>query len=259
MRLKCLYLFAAALLLLHIASAQQVLTIHGVTSKKQSTDRVAQVLIHNLRSGEVMMSDELGWFTVKAQAGDTLLFTKDEYTDQKIAIINGSDLPVYMQPVIHLNTVRVQGQTTKQELNDVMADYRKAGTFFDGKPPAAIFIPFGGSPLTGLYELFGKTPRDAKHFAAFSKEEQEYATITRRYNLAFVKRVTAAPDTEAKKFMTYYMPSYEDIKEWNDYDLSREVRKQYAYYEANKARLTQKDLKMPSLPSIPPPPKGGTE
>ncbi len=50
-----------------------------------------------------MMSDELGWFTVKAAAGDTLLFTKDDYTDQKIVIINGSDMPVYMQPIIKLD------------------------------------------------------------------------------------------------------------------------------------------------------------
>ncbi len=256
MRVKCLFLLTVPFLLMRIASAQQVLIIHGVTSRKQSTERVAQVLIRNLRSGDLMMSDELGWFTIKAQAGDTLLFTKDAYTGQKIVIMNGSDLPVYLQPMIQLNTVTVKGQSTKQELNDVMADYRKAGTFYDGKPPAAIFIPFGGSPITGLYELFGKTPREAKRFAAYSKEEQEYAAITRRYNLAFIKRVTAAPDTEAAKFMQYYLPSYDDIKAWNDYDLAREVKKHYDYYEANKTRITHRDLALPPLRALPPTPKG---
>ena len=255
MRVKCLFLFAAIFLLVQIASAQQVLTIHGVTSKKQSTDRVAQVLIHNLHSGDVMMSDELGWFTVKAQAGDTLLFTKDEYTDQKVVILNGSDLPVYMQPVIHLNTVTVQGQSTKQELNDVMAGYKKDGVFNNGKSlPALAFIT---SPLTGIYNLIGSDAKNARHFAAYSKAELEYAAINRRYNVAFIKRVTAASDTEAKKFMTYYMPTYEDIKAWNDYDLAREVRKQYKYYEANKGRIKMEDLKMPPL--SPQPPNGGGE
>jgi len=257
MRVKCLFLFAVIFLLVHMASAQQVLTIHGVISKKQSTDRVAQVLIHNLNSGAVMMSDELGWFTVKAQAGDTLLFTKDEYTDQKIVILNGSDLPVYMQPVIHLNTVTVQGQSTKQELNEVMAGYKKDGVFNNGKSlPALAFIT---SPLTGIYNLIGSDAKNARHFAAYSKEELEYAAINRRYNVAFIMRVTSASDTEAKKFMTYYMPTYEDIKAWNDYDLAREVRKQYDYYEANKGRIKTEDLKMPPLTPTSQPPKGGAE
>lgn len=260
MRVKCFFVFAATLLLMQIASAQQVLTIHGVTARKETTDRVAQVLIKNLHSGDLMMSDELGGFTIKAQVGDTLLFKKDEYTDQEVVVINASELPVYLQPVVHLSTVTVQGQSTKQALNSVMSDYRKQGTFFDGKPPALIFLPFGGSPITGLYELFGKTPRDAKHFAAYAKNEQEAAAIDRRYNVAFIKRVTAAPDTEATKFMQYYTPSYEDIQAWNDYDLARQVKKRYDYYEANKARLTQKDLKTPPLPALPPlPPKGGAE
>jgi hypothetical protein len=253
MHLKCLFLLIATLLLVHLASAQQVLTINGVTARKETTDRVAQVLVKNLRSGDLMMSDELGAFTIKAQVGDTLLFKKDEYTDQRLVIQNGSSLPVYMQPVIHLNTVTVQGQSTKRELSDVMAGYKKDGVFNNGKSlPALAFIT---SPLTGIYNLIGTEPARARRFAAYSKNEQESAAIDRRYNVAFIKRVTAASDTEATLFMQYYKPSYDDIKIWNDYDLAREVKKHYDYYEANKARLTQKDLKTPLLPALPPTPK----
>ena len=126
------------------------MTIHGVTARKETTDRVAQALIKNLHSGDLMMSDELGAFTIKAQVGDTLLFKKDEYTDQKVVVLsNGSDLPVYLQPVIHLNTVTVQGQSTKQELNSVMKGYRQDGVFNDGKSlPVLAFLT---SPLTGIY------------------------------------------------------------------------------------------------------------
>src|SRR5580698_5029954 len=87
MRVKCLFLFVAGFLLMLNASGQQVLTIHGVTSKKLSPDRVSQVVIRNLRSNDIMMSDELGWFTIKAAIGDTILFTKPDYTDQKVVII----------------------------------------------------------------------------------------------------------------------------------------------------------------------------
>jgi len=252
-----LFLSTATLLLMHIASAQQVLTIHGVTARKETTDRVAQVLIKNLHSGDLMMSDELGAFTIKARVGDTLLFKKDEYTDQTAVVLNGNDLPVYLQPNIQLKTVTVQGQSTKQELKDVMTGYNKDGVFNDGK--SLPVLDFLISPLTGIYNLVGTDPARARRFAAYSKDEQEAAAIDRRYNVAFIKRVTAASDTDATKFMQYYTPSYDDIKAWNDYDLTREVKKRYDYYEANKKRLTGHDLTTPPLPKAPPPAEGGMD
>ena len=226
------------------AFGQQVFAIHGVVSKNLSGERVSQVLISNLRSKDVMMSDELGWFTIRASVGDSLLFTKLDYTSQKIVVTNGSDLPVYMQPVIQLATVTVEGKSTKQEINDAMADYRKQGTFYDGKPPVLSFL---SSPLTGLYELFGTTPNQAKRFKAFSKGELEYAEIKRRYNLPLVKRVTNAPDSTAAKFMEYYTPSYEDLKGWNDYELIKQIKKSYNYYIENKDELDLPHLNAPAL------------
>src|SRR5882757_4926624 len=132
-----------------IASAQEF-TLKGVTSKKSTLERMGQVLIKNLKTNSLMISDDLGWFSIKASAGDTLLFTKDEFTPQKIVVLNNSDMPVYMQPVIRLKEVTVLGQTKKQELNEIMSDYRKQGTFYNGKPPVLSFL---SNPLTGIYEL----------------------------------------------------------------------------------------------------------
>jgi hypothetical protein len=245
MRLKCLALLGFSFFVMQNASGQQILTIRGVVSKKLSAERVSQVIIHDLKSNEIMMSDELGGFTVKAAIGDTLLFTKRDYTDQKIVVVNGSDMAVYMQPVIVLSTVTVQGQSTKQELNDVMAGYKQDGVFNNGKSlPALAFLT---SPITGLYNLFGSEPARARHFAAYSSAELEAAAVDRRYNLALVKRVTNAPDSIAKEFMLYYTPSYEDLKGWNDYDLMKQVKRRFDYYDKNKQRINSNDLMFPAL------------
>jgi len=191
-----------------------------------------------------MMSDDLGWFSIKAAIGDTLLFKKNGYADQKVAITNANDIPIYMQPVIALAEVRVQGQTTKQELADVMSQYRSQGTFYDGKPPILSFL---SSPLTGIYELFGKTPNEAKRFVKYSKEELEYAEVRRRYTITLVKRVTKTSDSTAKKFMEYYTPSYEDLKEWNDYELIKRIEKAYDYYDKNKDEEDLQHINAPIL------------
>ena len=188
-----------------------------------------------------MMSDDVGWFTIKAGVGDTLLFTKEDYTAQKIVVLNGSDMPVYMQPVIKLATVTIQGQTKKQELQDVMKDYNRKGVYYNGDPPLASMLL---NPLNDLHEWFGKDAANLRRFKKYSKDELENSSIDKRYNISLVKRVTNTSDSTAKKFMEYYRPSYEDIKSWNDYDLIRHIRKSYAFYDksSNKERLEKSIL-----------------
>ncbi|MDB5138168.1 MAG: hypothetical protein JWR12_84 [Mucilaginibacter sp.] len=225
------------------AFGQKEFTIHGVISKNLSGTRVAQVVITNLRSKDIMESDDVGWFSIKVAIGDTLLFNKKDYTPQKIVIINTGDLPVSMLPVITLNQVTIQGQSTRQELNDVMSDYRKQGTFYNGKPPVLSFLT---SPVTGIYELFGKTPNRAKRFAQFSKGEEEYSEIHRRYNIAFIERVTNITDSAAAiKFMKYYTPSIDDIKKWNDYELIDHTQKTYDFYQKSTNKETLENLNAP--------------
>jgi len=244
MRFKFFILIVFCMGFSFMAEAQETFVVKGVISRNISVERLAQVLITNLRTKEIIMSDDLGWFSIKAAIGDTLLFNKLKYTDQRVVITVKGDIPVYMQPEIVLDQVTIQGQTKKQELKDVMADYRKQGIYYNGKPPITSFLT---SPLTGLYELFGKGPGQARRFAAFSKGELEYAEIRRRYNLPMVMRVTGADSTKAKGFMEYYTPSFEDLKQWNDYELIKQVKKSYEYYDKSPDKKKLEELNRPSL------------
>jgi hypothetical protein len=244
MRLKVTLFTSCLFLLLMHASAQQVFTIHGLVSEKETGDRVSQVVVRNVRSNDIMMSDELGVFNIKAAIGDTLVFSKKEFGEQKISVVSVQDLSIIMQSVIELKTVTVQGQSSKSELKDVMKGYGQDGIFNNGKSlPVWQFL---NSPLTGFYNLFGAEPARARHFAAFSKQELQAEAVDKRYTIAFVKQVTGANDDQAKEFMQYYVPEYDDIKVWNDYDLAKQVKKRYDYYQANKGRINHKDL--PALP-----------
>lgn len=224
------------------ARGQQVFNIKGVVFKKSSAERVSQVLVTNLKSQVMMMSDELGGFSIKAQAGDTLLVTKNDYTPQKIAVTSGDDQVIYLQPVIQLNEVTIKSLTKKQELNEVLRQYRSQGTFFGGhSPPLMTWL---NSPLTGLYEIFGKTPGEARRFATFAKGEMEATEVDRRYTRELVKNVTKLPDDEVLKFMQEFTPSFDDLKGWNDYQLIMYIKKSLAYYQKNKDRPQTKLQKL---------------
>lgn len=241
----CLHLKKYSILIIFLclhsfSYAQQVLNIKGIVLKKGSAERISQATITDMNSQVVMMSDELGGFTIKAVQGDSLLINKNGYASQKIAVVDANDLVVSMQTAIQLKEVTIKGKTTKQELNEVVNTYRSKGLYFDGKPPWWTFIPFGGSPITGLYELFSKDAANERRFMRFSKNESEAVEVDRRYTKDLVKSVTKLPDEEVVKFMITFRPSYEDMKEWNDYQLIQYIKKNLAYYQKNKDKPSQK-------------------
>jgi len=232
---KLIYCTITLCLLHGFGYAQQALTIKGIIFKKSTPDRISQAVVTDLKTQTVMMSDELGGFGIKASIGDTLEITKTGYTSQKIAVLNNNDLIIYLQPVIQLNQVTIKSQSKQQELNEVMKEYRSQGIFNDGK--SLPFWQFVNSPITAFYNLFGKTPAQARRFAEYAKNEQEASAVDKKYTKELVKSVTKmSSDDEVDKFMVAYRPSYENIKEWNDYQLIQYIKKNYNYYLKIKDR-----------------------
>jgi hypothetical protein len=237
--LKILIVLVAFCLAGNVALAQNFIA-KGIIFRKSSTSRVSQALINDLNTKTVMMSDDLGMFTINTWIGDTLLVTKKDYTPIKIVVADKNDLSIFLQPVVQLNQVTVKGESEKQELNDVMKNYKSDGIFNDGKS-----LPFWqalNSPITEFYNLFGKTPGEAKRFAAYSKNELEASSVDKRYTKELVKNTTKLPDDEVLKFMQFYRPSYQDIKEWNDYQLINAIKKNLVVYKRSKNHLQIQQL-----------------
>jgi hypothetical protein len=230
MKLKyCIIIFMLCLPL--FTKAQQEFEIKGIIFKRETADRVAQATITDMQNQVVMMSDELGGFTIKTAKGDTLLFKRAGYMPLKQVVTGPADIAVYMQPIIQLQEVVIKGESPKKEIDDIKAVYRSKGLYFDGKPPWYEFI---ASPLTAFYELFSADAKHERHFIKFSKMEMEAIAVSNRYNKPLVKRVTNLSDTDVEKFMQQYSPSYEDIQQWNDYDLISHIKKYLVYFNKHK-------------------------
>ncbi|HVS91928.1 MAG TPA: hypothetical protein VHE59_07865 [Mucilaginibacter sp.] len=241
-RLRYFTLVCAGLLLLQISAYAQSFAIKGIIFRQGSSDRISQAVVTDLENKEVMMSDDLGMFSISTAVGDTLLITHKQYTDQKIVVTGKADLAIYLQAVIQLKPVIITGQTKKQELNETMKLYNSQGIYNNGKSlPVWEFL---NSPITGLYNLFGKTPREERRFAAYARGELEATEVDKRYTKELVKSVTRLPDDEVIKFMQLYRPSYQDIREWNDYQLIMYIKRNYAYYQKIKNRPQGKVQKL---------------
>jgi hypothetical protein len=215
------------------ASAQQVVFFKGVVFKKNSPVTISFTSVKNLSRKDMaeIVSDDLGSFRIQATLGDTLLFRKNDYTPQIIVLQSYSTLSVYMAGVIHLDQVTIKETSKQKELNDALDNYKKKGQYYSLDPSVMSVLT---SPLTGLYELFGKAPAQARKFQQYSKEEMERLEVAKRYNKVVVKNITNMPDEDMEDFMFNFTPNVEDIRVWNDYDIINYVKRSYAYFKQNR-------------------------
>jgi len=220
--------------------AQQLAVVKGVVFKKNTPTTISFVTITNLNHKMPdVQSDELGSFHIEAALGDTLLFKKPDYSPQYIVVQTFVSQSVYMQPVIHLDQVNIKDVSKKQEINDALDNYKKKGQYYSLNPSVMSVL---SSPISGLYDLFGKAPAQARKFRKYTQEELERIEISKRYNKALVKQVTKMPDEDLESFMLSFTPNVEDIRIWSDYDIIDYIKRSYNYFVKNKESLKVEKL-----------------
>jgi len=230
------YFFSGLLVFLVVNVAPgfaQEIKLTGVLFENGTKIRIALAEITNKRSGYSVGSNDLGLFDMKAVVGDTLLITKRGFVDMKIVATSAKDLILRLNRGNLLDEVTVTRQSKKQALNDIEKDFRTKGTFYAGKPPLALLSPFGGSPLTFFYELFGKTPRDARRFRKYHATELEQSHVDEFFNKATINKNTGLEGKALDDFMINYRPDFEIAKNWTSYDGLKWIADSYKKYTAN--------------------------
>jgi hypothetical protein len=217
--LLCFFLF---LVIPSLAFAQKDFLLQGILFKQSSSERIGGAIITNTQKQITVMSNDLGTFQLLVSIGDSITISKAQYYNQSVVINSNLPLVVHMRDFIKLNEVNIVGQTKLQELKSFQDDYRKNGSFYAGRPPILSFLT---SPLTGIYELFGRTPGQSRRFNRFVDTESKEVEVDRRFNRYFLKDITKLSDGDLDKFIQSFRPSYEQVSGWNDYELINYVKK----------------------------------
>ncbi|MET4082402.1 hypothetical protein ABIB40_002360 [Pedobacter sp. UYP30] len=219
-KLRFFKLTLGLVLLAAISFGQQV--VKGVVMEKGSNLRIALADITNLRTKLGVGSNDLGLFQLKAEVGDTLLVSKRDHADVRVAVTGAADLVVYLlRSSTQLKDVNVFGDTKEQDLAEVKSEYKRKGSFYGGKPP---FLSFLFSPLTAVYELFGKTPRNARRFSRYADNEIKQSEIDRYFNQSIIKNNSCLRGDTLETYMLNCRPSYNQVEHWNSYDYIKYIK-----------------------------------
>ncbi|HEY0898670.1 MAG TPA: hypothetical protein VGD90_05010 [Sphingobacteriaceae bacterium] len=238
-----------AIVLIAVEAAAQKRSVKGIIYEQGTPSRVGEVTVINKNNHLRAKTSYMGEFTIPAAAGDTLYFSKEGYADYRLPLRSTKEVVIQLIRFKQLAEVTITAPTKKEELEEVLQGYRKKGSYYHGKPPVLTYI---FKPLTALYELLGRTPRQAKRFYNYYETELEQTEIDRRFNRSLVKGITQLPEVDLTNFMDQYRPEYQKLISWNEYDLMNYIAVSVKDFndKGRPAADTLPDLREIAIPEI---------
>jgi len=208
--------------------AQNLKIQQGLLVKANSNIRLGNVWVLNKRNLTKVKSNTTGVFNIMALAGDTLLFSSDNYQTSSIIVTDFTDKIIYMEPVIQLQEVFVKENSIKNDIKEVQRRYKEKSVFYTGTPHYYYLVL---KPMTFIYENFKSEVRDARRFNRYAGRELASYKVTERFNDAAIKKTIPIKDSALEDFELTYMPTLKQINAWSDYDLIDYIKSSYITFK----------------------------
>lgn len=237
MKTICCYIFLFSALLTTKVVAQAQFKLKGVVFENGTNLRLALGTVTNYRTKGTVGTNDMGFFELPVSLGDTLLFGKRGYNQQEIIVKSKSDLVVKLNRDLLLDEVTVYGQSKQGELDAMRKDFKDKGVFYGGKANPLLLLPFGGSPLTFLYNLLGRAPKQARRFNRMYATEVQQSQIDLYFNKTAIHKQTGLTGKALDDFMIDYRPTYDQAKQWVLYDFTKWINDSFKQYQQKHGKL----------------------
>lgn len=230
--MKCLTLCmiaVAAFVIPVLLHAQESGTVRGVIVEAGSNNRVANANITNKTTNLTVTSNLSGDFQLSAQVGDSLIIRKLGYLEVVTEIKTLSDILIDLkQSSIQIETVTVEQRGKEAEMQEALRGYRKQGVYYEGKPSTLQYI---FTPITALYERFGRTPSNARRFRDYMNREMEETAVDKLFNKTRINQLTGLEGDDLVNYMAWYRPSYEKVQHWGEYDITHYIQTSFKQFD----------------------------
>lgn len=236
------YWLLSAVLLTGLNCFAQDRPVQGIVFDKTTKERIANISVHNINSHIAVYNNLKGEFKIKANIGDLLVFSRQDYHPDTIKVQNSGDLAVYMvHLLIQLKevTVRDSALTPDQQLGKTKEEYAKIYSpsmnpdFFNNSDYGGV-----GISIDAIWNSVSREGRNAASLRALIERDYEQHVIDYRFSRTFVQRVTGLKDGKLTSFMTRYRPGYYTVKTMSDYEFITMIRANLRRYLRNQRIYT---------------------
>ncbi|RYD99819.1 MAG: hypothetical protein EOP54_02520 [Sphingobacteriales bacterium] len=229
------YLYTILFLLLVNAAYAQKSSFRGFIKASDDFDPVSLVQVKNLQTGQLVWSDETGYFEISALPGTRLELSRVGITTKSLEV-SPQQLMAIQQillkyEVTALETVSVQEKTAYQA--DSAARYATYHLTLERKKDKAkvLITPVGiavEKPVSSwLQYLAPKTKTKLKFRKSFNAWEQQKFIAT-KYTPAVVGKITGLRNDSLAYFMNTYTMTYEMARAMTDREIAYWIKANYA-------------------------------
>jgi hypothetical protein len=213
---------------------QQFLT--GKVFKKNSTEFLISVSIHNITEQRYDLSEENGSYRIQAAPGDHIAFSSVGYMADTVTVTASlltAEYTVYLDVRAQtLQAVRV-GQFSNYQL-DSMDRRKEYAWVYDHDNTPHVAKDRQGSDGVGvtlnIFRNSGSAAHQRKDLKKrLEKEEEEYY-VDSRYNKDYVSRITHLKGDSLLQFMRRYRPSFDYCRKAANVDILVYISDSYKQY-----------------------------
>lgn len=221
------------------ANAQQ---ISGVVMDAENNKYLADVLIINKRTQQYAYSSDSGYYRVRAERGDTIVYMAAAYHTMKRAAGAGSDLVKLKRLSYSLDEVEILPELEKfeQEHKEMLHTYNKSFTDAKRKPTAFFSngLVIGGLFTEAASRISGQKKKDKRFLETFNEiEEQKYIAL--RYNPEVVMSTVRTNYDSAVSFINANPMEVGFAKEATSLELLMWIRHHYNLWANNEKERVQ--------------------
>ncbi|MDP9077307.1 MAG: hypothetical protein M3O71_07795 [Bacteroidota bacterium] len=204
------------------SASAQVRKITGLVSfnnERQSGVNIKDISIHTQA-----ISNDIGEFTITAKTGDTLIARKEGFLedttlvkDATYFVINLKKNPVMLKEVI----VNAGALSPAKKLEDNKKDYHEIYRVGDKSNI------IGPDNIDKIWSALSREGNNARRLQRTFNTDYQNSVIDRRFTKKLVKNITGYKNKRLDDFMVRYRPSFEMVKDANDYELTEYIKKKF--------------------------------
>ncbi len=234
MRYYCAILF---LLLMNVAAAQQSL-FRGFIKASDDFEPVARVQVKNLQTGQIVWSDETGYFEMPVLPGIKLELSRVGI-NTKILEVNPQMLKAIQQIILKYDVATLEAVTVQEKTRYQLDSAERYDTYhltLERKKDKArvIITPVGIAverPFSSWMQYLVPKTRTKLKFKQSFKVWEEEKFIAARYTPALVEKVTGLHKDSLAYFMNSYAMTYEMARAMSDKEIAYWIKANYADWD----------------------------
>lgn len=223
------FLFFLLLSVLGIGLSVNAQEIKGIVHELESSQRLREVAIKNLRTNETTQTDSEGNFTIEGNINDLLTFDQAGYETDTAFIYEGGIQRIYL---VRDSKSIVIDEVVINRLTDSRLAYEIAKAKNEGQVTEASQTR-GGLRLS-LSRLFGRESKMARKNLFLLLEEQSNRKVDQVFSAQAIRAIVPLTDTEMALFREQFRPTPDFIETASPEDIRAYVLDSYGKFKSNK-------------------------